>query len=106
MAEFSAESVLKQRWDPAHKGQAIHVLLGVAGLLVAVAVLGWLALRYFRLEREPIALMLAVAGPLLTAGATLTGAAAIQFHAMIGQLLKKTAIPRPESAVKGRFLAE
>jgi NADH-quinone oxidoreductase subunit H len=89
MAEFSAQDVLKPRWDPVYKGQAIRVLLLAAGLLAALTAVNWLALKYFRLDGQPLALLLAVIGPLLTAGAAATAAAVIQFHAPIGQVLKK-----------------
>src|SRR5690606_2239654 len=60
-------------------------------LLAAVAVMGWLALQYFRLGDEPVALLLAVVGPLATAGLAVTAALVIHFHAVFGLILRKAA---------------
>lgn len=67
------------------------MLLGLAGLLVAVSGMGWLALQYFRLGDEPVALLLAVVGPVATAGLAATAALVIHFHAIFGWILRKAA---------------
>lgn len=91
MAEFSAEDVLRPRWDPVYKGRAIRVFLGLAGGLTAVGVLGWLVLTFLGVSREPLALLAAVIGPLLTGGGALTAALIIKYHAVIGRMLPRLA---------------
>ncbi|GMU22374.1 MAG: hypothetical protein AMXMBFR13_24600 [Phycisphaerae bacterium] len=71
------------------KGQAIRLFLAIAGLLLALAVIGWLTLKYFGLDREPLLALALVVGPALTAVAAVTAAAVVRFHAAIGWILTR-----------------
>ncbi len=90
MADLSGQDILKPRWDPALKGRAVRVLLGLAGVLSALAVVGWLHLWYFELEDYPPLTLLAVVGPVLTAGACVGGAAVVQFSGFIGRMIGRS----------------
>ncbi|MEP0844945.1 MAG: NADH-quinone oxidoreductase subunit NuoH [Phycisphaerae bacterium] len=89
MAEFTAADAIKPRWDPTLKDRAIRVFVGLTILLIGVAVMGHVALRFFRLTDNPIALLLVVIGPAATAGVTLTAALVVSAHAVIGAILRK-----------------
>lgn len=89
MGEFSAQDAIRPRWDPSLKDRAIRVLLGIAVVLVVLALLGYLQLRWFGLDREPLLLLLAVVGPLKTAGLLVAGALAVRLSRAIGCLLRR-----------------
>src|SRR5437867_2893094 len=92
MAEFSAQDAIRPLVDPSLKARAVRVFIGLAGLFAVFAGVGWLHLVWFRWQREPLALMVAVGGPLATAGLMLGVAVAILFSRLIGRLLNRFAL--------------
>ncbi len=105
MAEFSAEDALRSPWNPAYKDRAIRLFLVLAGLFVAVAVVGWLALSLLGFGREPLVLLLVVIGPLLTGAGMFGTAMVIRHHAVVGGLLKRLALPIFLGGVVGLVVA-
>lgn len=87
MGEFSSADAIKPRWDPSLKSRAVRRFLAFTAALLAAAVLGYLHLLYFGLERDALPLMLVVAGPAATAGLTLTVALVIQCVEIIARII-------------------
>ena len=89
MREFTAADAIKPRWDPSLKGQGVRLFLGLTGLLLALALIGYLHLRYFGLDKHPLLMLAAVVGPVATAGATFTLAIVLQFIGIVAAVVKR-----------------
>ncbi|MGB4260069.1 MAG: hypothetical protein WBL15_20405, partial [Phycisphaerae bacterium] len=96
---------MRSPWNPAYKDRAIRLFLVLAGLFVAVAVVGWLALSLLGFGREPLVLLLVVIGPLLTGAGMFGTAMVIRHHAVVGGLLKRLALPIFLGGVVGLVVA-
>ena len=92
MQEFSAQDAIRSPWDASLKGRAIKLFLGLAGLFVGLGVMGWLNLAWFRLTDVPLLMLLAVGGPIATAGLMLTLALVIVFSRPLAWMVQRFAL--------------
>ena len=93
MAEFSAQDALRPRWDPSLRSRAIRVFMGIAVVLIGVALLGYGVLRYFRPKNEELVMLILVAGPVLTAMAMTLTAVVIAWAGVLSRIISRLAFP-------------
>lgn len=89
MGAFSARQAIQPRWDPALQGRAVRLFVTLAVILAALALIGYVNLYWFSLHTNPLALLLAVIGPVLTALGLGVAALIVKFAVPVGQLIAR-----------------